>query len=523
MSLGELVIAIAHNLTKLSQPVYADTDSNFWGGDRLLASKQRNRVSATIFVGTPIFSKETRLLIKYLSPDELSGRMKSLTFFNRSKSMTVTATGSPNLEDIARKTREAARQLGILSSEERNQGIEAIAAALEAAAPDILAANAIDCETAVADGIAKPLYHRLKLTASKLQATIAGVRDVGKLPDPVGVVQIHRELDEGLILKRVTCPLGVLGIIFEARPDAAIQISALGIKSGNGVILKGGKEAIHSCTAIVKAIRQGLAATKIAPDVVQLLTTREEIQELLKLDKYIDLIIPRGSNSFVQFVMNHTNIPVLGHADGICHLYIDAAADLEKAVNITVDGKTQYPAACNATETLLVHRNIAANFLPLVARALQVHQVELRGDRLTREFLRDLAIAEATDEDWCTEYTDLILSIKIVNSLEDAIAHINQYGSGHTDAIVTEDSAAASQFLAQVDAAGVFHNCSTRFADGFRYGFGAEVGISTNKMPPRGPVGLEGLVTYKYQLTGNGHIVATYSGDHPKSFTHRDL
>lgn len=437
--------------------------------------------------------------------------------------MTLTTTGSPSLEDIARKTREAARNLGIMATEEKNQAIEAIAAALEAATPDILAANGIDCETAVADGIAKPLYHRLKLTASKLQATIAGVRDVGKLPDPVGAVQIHRELDEGLILKRVTCPLGVLGVIFEARPDAAIQISALGIKSGNGVILKGGKEAIHSCTAIVKAIRQGLAATKVDPEVVQLLTNREEIQELLKLDKYVDLIIPRGSNSFVQFVMNHTNIPVLGHADGICHLYIDAAADLEKAVNITVDSKTQYPAACNATETLLVHRHIAAKFLPLVAKALQVHQVELRGDRITRELLQDLAIVEATDEDWATEYTDLILSIKIVNSLEEAIAHINTYGSGHTDAIVTEDTAAASKFLSQVDAAGVFHNCSTRFADGFRYGFGAEVGISTSKMPPRGPVGLEGLITYKYQVTGNGHIVATYAGDQPKSFTHRDL
>ena len=437
--------------------------------------------------------------------------------------MSLTVTASPSLEDIARKTREASRHLGILSAQDKNQAIEAIAIALETAANDILAANAIDCETALAEGIAKPLYNRLKLSDSKLKATIAGVQDVGKLPDPVGNMQIHRELDEGLILKRVTCPLGVLGIIFEARPDAAIQISSLAIKSGNGVILKGGKEAIHSCTAIVKAIRQGLSQTNIDPEVVQLLTTREEIQELLKLDKYVDLIIPRGSNSFVKFVMDRTNIPVLGHADGICHLYIDAAADVEKAVSITVDSKIQYPAACNATETLLVHRSIAAKFLPLVAKTLQTHQVELRGDRPTGDILQDFAIKAAIEEDWSTEYTDLILSIKIVDSVPEAIAHINTYGSGHTDAIVTEDSATAQQFLAQVDAAGVFHNCSTRFSDGFRYGFGAEVGISTSQMPPRGPVGLEGLITYKYQVTGNGHIAATYSGENPKAFTHKDL
>lgn len=437
--------------------------------------------------------------------------------------MTVTATASPTLEEIARQTREAARDLGVLSTEEKNQAIEAIASALETAANEILEANARDCETALADGIAKPLYNRLKLSESKLQATIAGVRDVGKLSDPVGNLQIHRELDAGLILKRVTCPLGVLGIIFEARPDAAIQISSLAIKSGNGVILKGGKEAIHSCQAIVKAIRQGLAQTKVNPEVVQLLTTREEIQQLLKLDNYVDLIIPRGSNSFVKFVMEHTNIPVLGHADGICHLYIDAAANLEKAVSITVDSKTQYPAACNATETLLVHSTIAPTFLPVVAKALQSEKVELRGDTIACEILQDFAINAATEADWSTEYTDLILSIKIVDSIQEAIAHINTYGSGHTDAIVTEDSAAAQQFLAQVDAAGVFHNCSTRFSDGFRYGFGAEVGISTSQMPPRGPVGLEGLVTYKYQVTGDGHIAATYSGENPKSFTHKDI
>jgi len=314
--------------------------------------------------------------------------------------------------------------------------------------------------------------------------------------------------------------LGVLGVIFEARPDAVVQISSLAIKSGNGVILKGGKEAIRSCAALVKAIRQGLAQTGIEPSVVQLLTTREETLQLLNLDQYVDLIIPRGSNSFVRFVQDNTRIPVLGHADGVCHLYIDRAADLVKAIAITIDAKTQYPAACNAIETLLVHQNIANNFLMEVVSPLQVRNVELRGDARTLEIL---PIAPATEADWATEYNDLILSIKVVSHLEEAIAHINTYGSRHTEAIVTEDPMTAATFMAQVDAAGVYHNCSTRFADGFRYGFGAEVGISTQKMPPRGPVGLEGLVTYKYQLEGNGHIAATYSGAEAKPFTHQNL
>ena len=425
-----------------------------------------------------------------------------------------------SLSSIARQTRNAARQLGVLSTPAKNEAIEAIALALEAAAPEILAANEADCERSLAEGIAKPLYNRLKLDETKLKGAIAGVRDVGKLADPVGSVQIDRELDRGLVLKRVACPLGVLGVIFEARPDAVIQISSLAIKSGNGVILKGGKEAIESCKAIVKAIHQGLANTDISPDAVQLLTTREEILELLKLDEYVDLIIPRGSNSFVRFVQENTRIPVLGHADGICHVYVDAAADFEKATDIVVDAKIQYPAACNATETLLVHRAIAADFLPRVTAALAAENVQLCGDAMTREIVE---VAPATEEDWSTEYNDLMLSIKVVDSLEEAIEHISTYGSRHTDAIVTEDAAAAETFLAQVDAAGVFHNCSTRFSDGFRYGFGAEVGISTQKMPPRGPVGLEGLVTYKYKVVGDGHIAATYAGKDAKPFTHRNL
>ncbi|WP_204104573.1 MULTISPECIES: glutamate-5-semialdehyde dehydrogenase [Spirulina sp. CCY15215] len=424
------------------------------------------------------------------------------------------------LTDIARKTRDVARQLALLSTKDRNDALEAIAQALAASTTEIQAANRIDCERAEKEGIPQALSARLKLGETKLNAAIAGVRDVAKLADPVGTVQIYRELDEGLILKRVTCPLGVLGIIFEARPEALIQITSLAIKSGNGVILKGGKEALNSCQILTKIIHQALEKTKVNPDTVQLLTTRAEIRALLALDEYVDLIIPRGSNSFVRYVQDNTRIPVLGHADGICHLYVDRAADIEQAIPIILDAKVGYPAACNAIETLLIHADIAQDYLPKIAEALQGKEVQLKGCDRTLEFL---PVDSATEEDWHTEYSDLILSIKIVDSLEAAIAHINQYGSKHTEAIITGDRDAAEKFLNQVDAAGVYHNCSTRFADGFRYGFGAEVGISTQQMPPRGPVGLEGLITYKYQVTGNGHIVATYSGNNAKPFTHKNL
>ncbi len=434
--------------------------------------------------------------------------------------MVASETRSLSLIDIAKNTCQAARKLAVLSTEDRNQALEAIAETLTIGTPQILEANLADCEAAEKDGISPSLYARLKLGESKLKSAIAGVRDVAKLPDPVGTVQIHRELDAGLVLKRVTCPLGVLGIIFEARPEALIQITSLAIKSGNGVILKGGREAIRSCQALTQIIQQALAKTKVSPDTVQLLTTREEIKQLLDLDQYVDLIIPRGSNSFVRYVQDNTRIPVLGHADGICHLYIDRSANMETAVTIAIDAKTHYPAACNAIETLLVHRDIAPQILPQIASALTEKGVELRGDTATSEII---AVKPTREEDWSAEYSDLILAIKVVNSLEDAIAHINNYGSKHTEAIVTEDTERAEQFLNQVDAAGVYHNCSTRFADGFRYGFGAEVGISTQQMPPRGPVGLEGLVTYKYQVTGQGHIAASYTGNNAKPFTHKDL
>ncbi len=429
-------------------------------------------------------------------------------------------TTSLSLPEIARETRQASRQLAILTNEERNEALEAIAEALTANADKILEANIADVQTAKAMELSLALCARLELSPGKLKAAIAGVRDVAKLADPLATMQINRELDQGLTLRRITCPLGVLGVIFEARPDALIQITSLAIKSGNGVILKGGKEALRSCQALVTIIHQALSQTKVNPAAVRLLTTREEIQELLKLDQYIDLIIPRGSNEFVRYIQNNTRIPVLGHADGICHLYIDKEADLSKAIRITVDGKTQYPAACNTIETLLVHQDIARQFLPAVAQALEEKKVKLLGDEATRQIIN---VPSATEQDWQTEYSDLILSIKIVDSLESAIEHINYYGSRHTEAIVSENFNTAKTFSDRVDAAGVFHNCSTRFADGFRYGFGAEVGISTQKMPPRGPVGLEGLVTYKYQLVGDGHIVADYSGENAQSFTHKDL
>ena len=432
---------------------------------------------------------------------------------------------SKDLTESIQRTRTAAIALAKLPADSKNAALEAIALALEQQGELILAANQKDVIAANAAQLPSALISRLKLDPNKLKSMIAGVRDVIRLADPIGDRQIHRELDTGLVLERFSCPLGVIGVIFEARPDAVTQIAALGIKSGNGVILKGGSEAVNSCEAIAAVMRDALeklyAETQgVSPNVVQLLTTRAETLALLKMDKLIDLIIPRGSNQFVRYIQDNTNIPVLGHADGICHLYVDAAADVHKAVAIAVDSKTQYPAACNAIETLLVHQAIASEFLPLAQAAFQANGVNLLGCERTQQIIN---VTAATESDWSTEYSDLILAIKIVDSLEAAIAHITTYGSKHTEAIVTEDQAIADIFTSDIDAAGVYHNCSTRFADGFRYGFGAEVGISTNKMPPRGPVGLEGLVTYKYRLVGDGHIVGDYAGANAKAFTHRDL
>ncbi len=455
---------------------------------------------------------------------------------------------SPELLQRAAGVRRSAMALGQWSDAERRAAVLAMASALESERHLILAANQADMEAAASDGLAPALMARLKLDGAKLDAAIAGVRQVAALDDPLGRRQLHTELDQGLVLERLTVPLGVVGVIFEARPDAAIQIASLAIRSGNGAILKGGREASRSCGAIMAALRQGLAngipQTIPAPDPIadgsatgdqvamdpaagdlmaasalELLTSREESLALLKLDGLVDLIIPRGSNALVRYIQDNTRIPVLGHADGICHLYVDAAADLDQALRVAIDAKTQYPAACNAIETLLVHEQIAPSFLAMAIEAFSAAGVELRGDAAA------LALGvghAASEEDWSSEYSDLVLAVKLVADLEAAIEHIGRYGSRHTDAICTTDERAANRFLAAVDSAGVYLNCSTRFADGFRYGFGAEVGISTQTLPPRGPVGLEGLVTYRYRLRGEGHIAADYASG-ARQFSHRAL
>jgi glutamate-5-semialdehyde dehydrogenase len=425
----------------------------------------------------------------------------------------------PDLLRRAAAVRRSANALGQCSDQERRAAVLAMAAALEAGSAGILAANQADLEAAVSEGLAPALIARLKLDAAKLDGAIQGVRQVAALPDPLGQRQLHTELDQGLVLERVSVPLGVLGVIFEARPDAVMQIASLAIRSGNGALLKGGREASRSCAAIHAALRQGLADSAVDSAVLDLLTSREESLGLLRLDGLVDLIIPRGSNALVRFIQDHTRIPVLGHADGICHLYVDRQVDRAEALRIALDAKTQYPAACNAIETLLVHRAIAPAFVADAVPAFAAAGVELRGDAEAMA----LGVPHAAGEDdWHTEYSDLILAVRVVDDLEQALEHIRRYGSRHTDAICTTDPTAADRFLAAVDSAGVYLNCSTRFADGFRYGFGAEVGISTQTLPPRGPVGLEGLVTYRYRLRGHGHIAAEYASGQ-RRFSHRPL
>ena len=426
---------------------------------------------------------------------------------------------SPDLLQRAAAVRRSAMALGQRGDADRRTAVLAMADALEAAQESIVAANQADLQAAAAEGLAEALVARLKLDGTKLTAAIDGVRQVAQLADPVGVRQLHTELDTGLVLERISVPLGVLGVIFEARPDAVMQIAALAIRSGNGALLKGGREASRSCAAIMTALQAGLAGSAVEPTALELLTSREESLGLLKLDGLVDLIIPRGSNALVRFIQDNTRIPVLGHADGVCHLYVDATADPDLALRVALDSKTQYPAACNAIETLLVHRSIAATFVPQAIAAFGAAGVELRGDGAAMA----LGVSqEASEDDWRTEYSDLILAVRVVDDLEAALEHIRRYGSRHTDAICTEDPAAADRFLAAVDSAGVYLNCSTRFADGFRYGFGAEVGISTQTLPPRGPVGLEGLVTYRYRLRGQGHIAADYASGE-RRFSHRPL
>jgi glutamate-5-semialdehyde dehydrogenase len=423
-----------------------------------------------------------------------------------------------------RRARHAARTLARSDDERRTAALHAVADALVRETDAIVAANVADRSDAVAlvalGRMPESLLQRLTLDAPRLEVLADGVRQVAALDDPLGRVTLARELDNGLRLQRVTCPIGVVGVVFESRPDALVQIAALGIRSGNAVILKGGREARRSNRVLFEVIRAAVEAARLPGDALVLLEDREDVAALLDATQDVDLIVPRGSSALVRYVQEHTRIPVLGHAEGVCHVYVDRAADLDKALAIVLDAKTQYPAACNAMETLLVHAEVAAAFIPRAVAALSARGVEVRGDPAACALAGDRAVPAGPD-DWGAEFGDLIMALGVVDSLDEAIAHVNAHGSRHTDAIVTEDAAARDRFLADVDAAGVFCNASTRFADGFRYGFGAELGISTGTLHPRGPVGLDGMVTYKYQLIGDGHIVAAYTGPAARRFTHR--
>lgn len=411
--------------------------------------------------------------------------------------------------EIAKKAKEASLKTASLSEEIKNKALNSIADAIEAAKAEIFEANKMDlalAEPLVEKGeLSKATFNRLKLDENKMRDMIAGIREIAKLPDPVNKKLFVRELDEDLTLYKVSCPIGVLGIIFEARPDVISQISSLAIKSSNAVILKGGKETTNTNKKILSVINGALDLVEGFPqNVIQQVFSRDDVAEMLKCDGYINLIIPRGGNSLVKFIKENTKIPVLGHADGICHIFVDESADLITAEKIIIDAKTQYPSACNSVETLLIHENFAQKDELLAA--LQLEEIKLIDK----------------PENWAHEYGDKILSFKTVKNLEQAIEHINKYGSGHTDCIVTKNIQNAETFMNNVDSAGVYFNASTRFADGFRYGFGAEVGISTNKTHARGPVGLEGLTIYKYKLIGNGNVVADYV-EGRKHFHHKDL
>lgn len=424
-----------------------------------------------------------------------------------------------DLMECAASAKKASVVLASVKTGQKNNALGLIAENLKNNIDQIERANEEDMERSKRENLPEPLLKRLKFDSKKIMDTVEGINSLVKLPDPVGKTLLATELDEGLTLYKVSCPIGVIGVIFESRPDALVQISTLCLKSGNAVLLKGGREAIQTNRVLTALIQKAAADAGIQPDWIHLLETREDVNRMLKLDKYIDLIIPRGSNEFVRYIMENSRIPVLGHADGICHCYVDSDADIKMAVDIVNDSKTQYVSVCNATETLLVHRDIAERFLPELKNKLDESNVELRGCERTRKIID---VAPATEEDWRTEYLDYILSVKIVDSVDDAIEHINTYGSGHTDAIITENRENAEKFMDLVDSGNVFWNCSTRFSDGYRYGFGAEVGISTSRIHARGPVGLDGLTIYKYKLIGKGHIVADYA-EHRRTFRHRQL
>jgi len=430
------------------------------------------------------------------------------------------------MKDMAQKAKQASYRLASLTSEQKNTALNNIIEKIKQNSAKILETNKKDLsesQKALESGeISKSLFDRLKLNEEKLSVIIQGIEDVIRLEDPVNKTLQATELDEGLELYKVSCPLGVVGVIFESRPDVVPQIVSLAVKSANAVILKGGIEAINTNEIFVKIINEALAETKDFPEnSINLIKTRDDVKELLKMDDFIDLIIPRGSNSLVKYIQENTKIPVLGHTEGICHIYVDEFADFEKAIKVCVDSKIQYPAACNAVETILINEKISEKLIPDLFSALKKEGVKIKGDEICLKFYPETEKAEETD--WSTEYSDKTVSVKVVKDISEAINHINKYGSGHTDCIITENNNKRDLFFNLVDSAGVYVNASTRFADGFRYGLGAEVGISTNKTHARGPVGLEGLTIYKYKLFGNGQIVAEYSGENPRKYTHKKI
>lgn len=418
--------------------------------------------------------------------------------------------------DLA-NVRTAQRRLATASADARTATLNALAEVLREQDTAIEAANQQDL--ASAENLDPQLKSRLALGAKKRAGLVDGLMQLVTTVDPIDQTINQTKLDDGLTLTKVQSPIGVVLVIFESRPDAVIQIASLAIRSGNAVVLKGGSEANHSNRILVGCVRTALTRAGLDPDAVILVEGRAAVHELLSRADAIDLVIPRGSGQLVRSIQEGTRIPVLGHAEGICHLYLDAKADPAMAARLAVDGKVDYPAACNATETILVHQAFVPHIAP-VAKALHDKGVELRVDAALKAVIP--AAKDATDEDFHTEYGALIVNMKVVPDIDSAIAHIASYGSSHTDAICTGDAAAADRFLREVDSASVFHNASTRFADGFRYGLGAEVGVSTSRIHARGPVGVEGLLTTRWLLRGGGHIVSDYSSG-AKRFKHERL
>jgi glutamate-5-semialdehyde dehydrogenase len=428
--------------------------------------------------------------------------------------------------ETAVAAKAASRVFAPLSEQQRNAVLEAMAAKVAAARAELFAANAEDVgraeEMTGEEQLSPATLARLKLNDAKLQEMVEQIQSVAVLPDPLGRTLDAVELDDadgGLRMQKMSVPLGVLAVVFEARPDAVTQIAALAVKSGNAVILKPGREVERTATVLVRVLRKAVESCGLPADAVSMVLGRASVDELLGMHELVDMVIPRGSKALVEYVQAHTRIPVLGHAEGVCHIYVDRAADEALALRVIEDAKTDYPAACNAVETVLVHREIAAEFVPKLAEHLRAQSVTLHGDEMVRMLAHDVPVAPVAD--WHTEYGELAVSIGVVESMDAAMEHIHRYGSSHTESILTEDAVAAERFLREVDAAGVMHNASTRFADGFRYGFGAEVGISTSKFHARGPVGLEGLTTYKYVVRGHGHVAADYRGPNARAFTHR--